>query len=176
MVASEFKSISAKISREEFTLIDEYCRKKDITPSSLIRELLLKEIKISVPHHVAGANKIIYKKDKDNFSWIIELDDGTESDMDLGTYERFLDKNITKDNYLTGGKIFTKILSMERKGEYLGRDVQFIPHVTGEIKLFLRELAVKTNADIVLIEVGGTVGDIENQYFIEAMRDRKSVV
>src|SRR3989344_1398840 len=101
---------------------------------------------------------------------VFVLDDGTECDMDLGTYERFLDKNLTKDNYLTGGKIFNNVLSRERKGSYLGRDVQFIPHVTGEIKLFLRNLAVKTRADIVLIEVGGTVGDIENQYFIEAMR------
>ncbi len=101
---------------------------------------------------------------------VFVLDDGLECDMDLGTYERFLDKNLTKDNYLTGGKIFTTILERERKGKYLGRDVQFIPHVTGEIKRFLRLLAMNSNADIVLIEVGGTVGDIENQYFIEAMR------
>ena len=100
---------------------------------------------------------------------VFVLDDGTESDMDLGTYERFLDKNISKENYLTGGKIFTAVLGKERSGKYLGRDVQFIPHVTGEIKGFLRELALKTKADIVLVEVGGTVGDIENQYFIEAM-------
>ena len=91
MVASEHKSISAKISREEFTRIDEYCRKKDITPSSLIRELLLKEIKVSVPHHVAGANKIVYNKDKDNFSWIIELDDGTESEVIKNVSARYLD-------------------------------------------------------------------------------------
>jgi len=101
---------------------------------------------------------------------VFVLDDGTECDMDLGTYERFLDKNLTNDNYLTGGKIFNKVLSMEREGRYLGRDVQFIPHVTGEIKLFLRKLSKKKKSDIVLIEVGGTVGDIENQYFIEAMR------
>ncbi|MFH1849640.1 MAG: CTP synthase (glutamine hydrolyzing) [archaeon] len=101
---------------------------------------------------------------------VFVLDDGTEGDMDLGTYERFLDKNLTKDNYLTGGKIFTRVLSLERKGKFLGRDVQFLPHVTGEIKHFLRVLAVKTKADIVMVEVGGTVGDIENEYFIEAMR------
>jgi CTP synthase len=101
---------------------------------------------------------------------VFVLDDGTESDMDLGTYERFLDQNISKENYLTGGKIFNSILNKERGGKYLGRDVQFIPHVTGEIKRFLRELALSRKADIVLVEVGGTVGDIENQYFIEAMR------
>ncbi|MFH1590298.1 MAG: CTP synthase (glutamine hydrolyzing) [archaeon] len=101
---------------------------------------------------------------------VFVLDDGLECDMDLGTYERFLDKNLSKGNYLTGGKIFSTILSREREGKYLGRDVQFIPHVTGEIKRFLRELAMNSKADVVLIEVGGTVGDIENQYFIEAMR------
>ena len=102
---------------------------------------------------------------------VFVLDDGTECDMDLGTYERFLGLNLTKDNYLTSGKILTTVMLKERKGKYLGRDVQFIPHVTGEIKLFLRELAVNRKADVVFIEVGGTVGDVENNYFIEAMRE-----
>ncbi len=101
---------------------------------------------------------------------VFVLDDGLECDMDLGTYERFLDKNLCEKNYLTGGKIFKRILYRERGGKYLGRDVQFIPHVTGEIKLFLRELAIDSKADVIFIEVGGTVGDIENAYFIEAMR------
>lgn len=102
---------------------------------------------------------------------VFVLDDGTECDLDLGSYERSLNKNLTKDNYLTAGKIFKTIIDKERSGGYLGRDVQFIPHVTGEIKRFLRALALKSNADIVLIEVGGTVGDLENSYFIEAMRE-----
>lgn len=102
---------------------------------------------------------------------VFVLEDGTECDLDLGSYERFLHRNMTKDNYLTGGKIFKMIMDKERKGEYLGRDIQFIPHVTGEIKNFLRELAQKTNADVVLVEVGGTVGDLENSYFVEAMRE-----
>ncbi len=102
---------------------------------------------------------------------VFVLDDGTECDLDLGSYERALHRNLTKDNYLTGGKIFKIILDKERKGEYLGRDIQFIPHVTGEIKYFLRDLATKTNADVVLVEVGGTVGDLENSYFVEAMRE-----
>jgi len=99
------------------------------------------------------------------------LDDGTESDMDLGTYERFLSIRLDKDNYMTGGKLFKRILDRERKGNYLGRDVQFIPHVTGEIKGFLRTLAMKRDADVIMFEVGGTVGDIENSYVIEAMRE-----
>ncbi len=102
---------------------------------------------------------------------VFVLDDGMECDMDLGTYERFLDQNLTKNNYLTGGKLFKSILDREREGKFLGRDVQFIPHVTGEIKKFVRNLAVSSNADIVFVEVGGTVGDIENSYFIESMRE-----
>jgi CTP synthase len=102
---------------------------------------------------------------------VFVLDDGTESDMDLGTYERFLNIKLTKDNYLTGGKLFSQILSRERKGEYLGRDVQFIPHVTGELKRFVRTLAINSGADVVFVEIGGTVGDIENNYCIEAMRE-----
>ena len=76
---------------------------------------------------------------------VFVLDDGTESDMDLGTYEIYLDLNITKDNYLTNGKLFQMILNKERKGDYLGRDVQVIPHVTGEIKYFLRNLIAFKN-------------------------------
>ena len=102
---------------------------------------------------------------------VFVLDDGTECDLDLGTYERMLNTNLTKNNYLTAGKIFKIIIDKERAGKYLGRDVQFIPHVTGEIKGFLRNLAVESKADVVLVEVGGTVGDIENSYFLEAMRE-----
>ncbi len=102
---------------------------------------------------------------------VFVLDDGTECDMDLGTYERFLDQDISKDNYLTAGKLFSQIIAKERAGGYLGRDVQFVPHVTGEIKAFIRHLALKTEADVVVIEVGGTAGDIESAYFLEALRE-----
>lgn len=102
---------------------------------------------------------------------VFVLDDGTECDLDLGTYERMLNHDLCRENYITAGKIFKTIIDKERAGKYLGRDVQFIPHVTGEIKNFLRNLAHKSRADIVLVEVGGTVGDIENSYFIEAMRE-----
>ena len=102
---------------------------------------------------------------------VFVLDDGTECDLDLGSYERNLNKSLTKDNYLTAGKIFKTIIDKERSGQYLGRDVQFIPHVTGEIKNFIRTLAVNSDADVVMIEVGGTLGDLENSYFVEAMRE-----
>jgi len=91
--------------------------------------------------------------------------------MDLGTYERMLDKDLTRANFATSGQIFSSVLHKERHGDYLGRDVQMIPHVTGEVKLKLRQLAVESEADIVFVEIGGTVGDLENAYFIEAMRE-----
>jgi CTP synthase len=102
---------------------------------------------------------------------VFVLDDGMECDMDLGTYERMLDQNLSKANFCTSGQIFNDILNKERHGDYLGRDVQMIPHVTGEVKLRLRTLAVQTDADIVFVEIGGTVGDLENAYYIEAMRE-----
>ncbi len=101
---------------------------------------------------------------------VFVLDDGMECDMDLGTYERMLDQNMTRANFATSGQIFTAVLEKERRGGYLGRDVQMIPHVTGEVKSKLRELAVKSDADVVFIEIGGTVGDVENAYYIEALR------
>jgi CTP synthase len=101
---------------------------------------------------------------------VFVLDDGMETDMDLGTYERLLDQDLTAANFTTNGQILSSVLKKEREGGYLGRDVQFIPHVTGEVKLRLRELAAKTNADVVFVEVGGTVGDFENQAYLEACR------
>jgi CTP synthase len=102
---------------------------------------------------------------------VFVLDDGMECDMDLGTYERMLDQDLTKANFTTSGQIFSSVLNKERHGDYLGRDVQMIPHVTGEVKLKLRQLAIESNADVVFVEIGGTVGDLENAYFIEAMRE-----
>ena len=99
------------------------------------------------------------------------LDDGTECDLDLGTYERFLDTTLNRHNYMTSGKIYARILAKERRGEYLGRDVQIVPHVTGEIKYLMRQKAQEGPYDMVLVEIGGTVGDIENVHFIEAARE-----
>src|SRR5215204_6882394 len=101
---------------------------------------------------------------------VFVLDDGMETDMDLGTYERLLDQDLSGANFTTNGQILSAVLKKEREGEYLGRDVQVIPHVTGEIKLRLRELAAKSKADVVFVEVGGTVGDLENSNYLEACR------
>ncbi len=101
---------------------------------------------------------------------VFVLDDGMETDMDLGTYERLLDQDLSGANFTTNGQILSAVLKKEREGGYLGRDVQVIPHVVGEIKLKLRELAVKSNADVIFVEVGGTVGDYENAFYLEACR------
>ncbi|MEM8758297.1 MAG: CTP synthase, partial [Planctomycetota bacterium] len=106
---------------------------------------------------------------------VFVLDDGTECDMDLGTYERVLDQNMSGRNYITSGQIFSDVLARERRGSYLGRDVQMIPHVTGEVKRKIRQLAVTGGdngpADVVFVEVGGTAGDYENGFYIEALRE-----
>ena len=101
---------------------------------------------------------------------VFVLDDGMETDMDLGTYERLLDQDLSAANFTTNGQIMSSVLRKEREGSYLGRDVQYIPHVTGEVKLKLRELAAKSKADVVFVEVGGTVGDLENTVYLEACR------
>ena len=101
---------------------------------------------------------------------VFVLDDGMETDMDLGTYERLLDQDLSAANFTTNGQIMSSVLKKEREGSYLGRDVQAIPHVTGEIKLRLRELAARSGADVVFVEVGGTVGDYENAHYLEACR------
>lgn len=102
---------------------------------------------------------------------VFVLDDGMETDMDLGTYERMLDQDLTRGNFVTSGQIYSRVLEKERLGKYLGHDVQMIPHVTGEVKLRLRELAMASDADVVFVEVGGTVGNVENLYLIEAIRE-----
>ncbi|HZZ44551.1 MAG TPA: CTP synthase [Tepidisphaeraceae bacterium] len=102
---------------------------------------------------------------------VFVTDDGMETDMDLGTYERLLDQDLGAANFTTNGQIFSAVLKKEREGGYLGRDVQTIPHVTGEVKLKLRELAVKSQADVIFVEVGGTVGDYENGVYLEACRE-----
>src|SRR5450432_3978759 len=101
---------------------------------------------------------------------VFVLDDGMETDMDLGTYERLLDIDLSAANFTTNGQILSNVLRKEREGEYLGRDVQVIPHVVGEVKLKLRELAAKSQADVIFVEVGGTVGDYENSFYLEACR------
>jgi len=104
---------------------------------------------------------------------VFVTDDGAETDLDLGHYERFLDISIGQLNNVTAGKIYWSVIQKERQGDYLGGTVQVIPHITNEIKARLFSLADSSKADIVLVEIGGTVGDIESQPFLEAIRQMK---
>ncbi|MBQ8515078.1 MAG: CTP synthase [Ruminococcus sp.] len=97
-------------------------------------------------------------------------EDGAETDLDLGHYERFIDEDLNQYSNLTTGKVYWNVLNKERRGEYLGLTVQVIPHVTNEIKAFVYSVGQKTDADVVITEIGGTIGDIESQPFIEAVR------
>ena len=101
---------------------------------------------------------------------VFVTDDGAETDLDLGHYERFIDEDLNKYSNLTSGKVFWNVLNKERKGEYLGETVQIIPHITNEIKSFIYRVGKKTNADVVITEIGGTIGDIESTYILEAIR------
>lgn len=101
---------------------------------------------------------------------VFVTEDGAETDLDLGHYERFIDEDLNKYSNLTSGKAYWNVLLKERRGEYLGDTVQIIPHVTNEIKRFIYSVGERANADIVITEIGGTVGDIESQPFIEAIR------
>ncbi|ADB57835.1 glutamine hydrolyzing CTP synthase [Archaeoglobus profundus] len=102
------------------------------------------------------------------------LKDGTEVDLDLGHYERFIGVELTSDHNITTGKIYRNVIEKERKGEYLGQTVQIIPHVTDEIKSWIRRVAEESGADVCLVEIGGTVGDIEGMPFLEAVRQMKN--
>ncbi len=105
---------------------------------------------------------------------VFVTDDGAETDLDLGHYERFIDVNLSKYNSVTSGKVYWSVLNKERKGEYLGGTVQVIPHITNEIKERIFMAAKETNPDVVITEIGGTVGDIESLPFLEAIRQIKS--
>ncbi len=105
---------------------------------------------------------------------VFVLKDGAEVDLDLGNYERFLDVELTREHNITTGQVYLAVIEKERRGDYLGKTVQIIPHVTNEIKERIRKVARKSGADICIIEVGGTVGDIESMPFLEAVRQMHS--
>jgi CTP synthase len=102
---------------------------------------------------------------------VFVTDDGAETDLDLGHYERFTHAKLTRDNNLTTGRVYEQIIAKERRGDYLGKTVQVIPHVTNEIKAAMKKVA--TDVDVVLVEIGGTVGDIESLPFLEAIRQMR---
>ena len=107
---------------------------------------------------------------------VFVLDDGAEVDMDFGHYERYLNVNCKMNWNLTMGRVFDMVRQKERRGDYLGKTVQYIPHVTDMIKNHVFEVAMEESADLVTVEIGGTVGDIENELFLESMRQMKEDV
>jgi len=100
--------------------------------------------------------------------------DGAETDLDLGHYERFIDQDLTRDSSVTTGQIYHAVLAKERRGDYLGGTIQAVPHLTNEIKARIRGIAERSGAEVVIVEVGGTVGDIESQPFLEAIRQMRN--
>jgi CTP synthase len=107
---------------------------------------------------------------------VFVLDDGTEVDLDLGNYERFLGESLAGNHNITTGKVYRSVIDKERRGDYLGNTVQIIPHITGEVKRMIREVGESSGAEVGLIEVGGTVGDIESMPFLEALREMRQEV
>ena len=102
--------------------------------------------------------------------------DGAETDLDLGNYERFIDVNLTAESNVTSGQIYNAVTERERRGDFLGGTIQVVPHVTNEIKGRFKQLAEKSQANVVICEIGGTVGDIEGQPFLEAIRQMRNDV
>jgi CTP synthase len=144
---------------------------KGITASSLGRLLKARSLKVNMIKLDPYLNVDPGTMNPYQHGEVFVTVDGAETDLDLGHYERFLDQDMTKDNNCTTGQIYDTIISQERRGEFLGKTVQVIPHVTNEIKKRIR--AVAGNNDIVIVEVGGTVGDIESLPFLEAIRQMR---
>jgi CTP synthase len=144
---------------------------KGITTSSLGRLLKARGIGVTIVKIDPYLNVDAGTMNPYQHGEVFVLDDGTEADLDLGNYERFLSQSLVGSHNLTTGKIYRSVIEKERRGDYLGNTVQIIPHVTGEIKRTIREIAQSSGAEVVLVEVGGTVGDIESMPFLEALRE-----
>ncbi len=144
---------------------------KGITTSSLGRLLKARGIPVTIVKIDPYLNVDAGTMNPYQHGEVFVLDDGTEADLDLGNYERFLGQSLSGTHNLTTGKIYRSVIEKERRGDFLGNTVQIIPHVTGEIKRSIREVAEAAGAEVVLVEVGGTVGDIESMPFLEALRE-----
>ena len=105
---------------------------------------------------------------------VFVTEDGAETDLDLGHYERFIDINVSQVSNVTTGRVYSEVIDRERRGDYLGGTIQVIPHITNEIKRRIQMVAHDTQADVILVEVGGTVGDIESLPFLESLRQMRS--
>ena len=146
---------------------------KGITAASLGRLLKNRGLKVSIQKFDPYINIDPGTMSPYQHGEVFVTDDGAETDLDLGHYERFIDENLTKNSNITTGKVYWSVISKERRGEYLGGTVQVIPHITNEIKSKVYEAAEESSADVIITEIGGTVGDIESQPFLEAIRQVK---
>ncbi|MCI4344783.1 MAG: CTP synthase [Thermoplasmata archaeon] len=144
---------------------------KGITTSSVARLLKARGIAVTIIKIDPYLNVDAGTMNPYQHGEVFVLDDGTEADLDLGNYERFLGQSLVGTHNLTTGKIYRTVIEKERRGDYLGNTVQIIPHVTGEIKRSIREVTQAAGAEVALVEVGGTVGDIESMPFLEALRE-----
>lgn len=149
---------------------------KGITAASLGRLLKSRGLKVTIQKFDPYINIDPGTMSPYQHGEVFVTDDGAETDLDLGHYERFIDINLSKHSNTTTGKVYWSVLSKERRGDYLGSTVQVIPHVTNEIKARVYAVAERDKADVVITEVGGTVGDIESLPFIEAIRQVKKEV
>jgi CTP synthase len=147
---------------------------KGITAASLGRLLKSRGLKISIQKFDPYINYDPGTMSPYQHGEVFVTDDGAETDLDLGHYERFIDTNLSQSNNVTTGKIYGSVIQKERRGDYLGATVQVIPHITDEIKERITRVGRETNADVVLTEIGGTVGDIESLPFLEAIRQLKN--
>lgn len=143
---------------------------KGITAASLGRLLKARGLKVAAQKLDPYVNVDPGTMSPFQHGEVFVTEDGAETDLDLGHYERFIDENLNKMSNLTSGKVYWNVLNKERKGEYLGKTVQVIPHITEEIKKFIYGVGSYTDADVVITEIGGTIGDIESQPFLEAIR------
>ncbi|MCI4370630.1 MAG: CTP synthase, partial [Thermoplasmata archaeon] len=142
---------------------------KGLTASSLGRLLKCRGLKVTMCKLDPYINVDPGTMNPFEHGEVFVTEDGGETDLDLGHYERFIDENLHKGSNATTGRIYSSVIAKERRGDYLGKTVQVIPHVTDEIKTHIRKLG-ETGVDVVIVEIGGTVGDIEIVPFIEAIR------
>lgn len=147
---------------------------KGITAASLGRLLKSRGLKVAIQKFDPYINVDAGTMSPYQHGEVFVTEDGAETDLDLGHYERFVDINLTKSSNVTAGKVYWSVITKERRGDYLGGTVQVIPHVTNEIKERIYQVAQETNPDVVITEIGGTVGDIESLPFLEAIRQLKS--
>lgn len=143
---------------------------KGITAASLGRLLKMRNLKVAAQKLDPYINVDPGTMSPYQHGEVYVTEDGAETDLDLGHYERFIDEDLNKYSNLTTGKVYWNVLNKERRGEYLGETVQVIPHITNEIKNFIYNVGKTTDADVVITEIGGTTGDIESQPFLEAIR------